>query len=64
MEYSVTGKIIIYVDNIYEANSEEEAKAMAKEDWANDYNLDVYGYSHIPDEVQYELFADEIEDED
>lgn len=64
MEYSVSGKITIYVDNIYLANSEAEALAMAKADFADDYNLDVYGYSHIPEDVKYDLHADEYDEED
>lgn len=62
MTYYVEGKIIINVCSEYEANSEEEALEMAKEDFKDDYNLDVLGYNHLPEEVKFELIAGEYDD--
>lgn len=63
MTYYVEGKIIIKVSAEYLANSEEEALEMAKEDFKDDYNLDVHGYNHSPEEVEFKLIAGEYDDE-
>ena len=62
IEFNVYGYITIKVDVDVTASSEFDALAEAAEKLKEDYNLDVIGYSHEPDEVQWDLIADEYED--
>jgi len=61
-EFQVYGTITIQVELDIEANSEEEAIEKAKEQFTDDYNIDVHGYSHNPEEVEIELTAIEYND--
>ena len=63
-EYRVYGTITIQVELDINANSEEEAIKQAKEILKDDYNLNVIGYHHIPDEdIELDLTAIEYDEE-
>jgi len=62
-EFQVYGTITIQVELDINANSEEDAIEQAKEILKDDYNLNVIGYHHIPDEAaEIELTAIEYND--
>ncbi len=61
-EFQVYGTITIQVELDIEANSEEEAIEKAKEQFKDDYNLEVNGYHHVPGEEEIELTAIEYND--
>lgn len=60
-EFQVYGTITIQVELDINAESEDEAIKKAYEQFKDDYNLDVIGYSHNPDEVEIELFVNEYD---
>lgn len=62
-EFQVYGTITIQVELDITAESEEDAVAQAIEAMKDDYNLDVIGYSHNPEDVELDLTAIEyVED--
>jgi hypothetical protein len=61
-EFQVYGTITIQVELDIDASSEEEAIEKAKDQFTRDYNIDVRGYSHNPEEVEIELTAIEYND--
>lgn len=62
-EFNVYGTITIQVELDVVANSEEEAIELVKEQFKDDYNLNVHGYHHEPDkDVDLDLTAIEYED--
>jgi hypothetical protein len=62
-EFQVYGTITIQVELDVVANSEEEAIELVKEQFKDDYNLDVHGYAHNPEDgVEIELTAIEYND--
>jgi|LakMenE18May11ns_1017448.scaffolds.fasta_scaffold8911469_1 hypothetical protein len=62
-EFQVYGTITIQVELDINANSEEDAIEQAKEILKDDYNLNVIGYHHVPeDDVEIELTAIEYND--
>jgi hypothetical protein len=62
-EFQVYGTITIQVELDITADSEEDAVAQAIEAMKDDYNLDVIGYSHNPEDVEIDLTAIEYDDE-
>jgi hypothetical protein len=62
-EFQVYGTITIQVELDINANSEEDAIEQAKEILKDDYNLNVIGYHHVPeDDVEIELTGIEYND--
>jgi len=62
-EFQVYGTITIQVELDITASSEEDAIEQAKEILKDDYNLNVIGYHHVPeDDVEIELTAIEYND--
>ena len=53
-EFNVHGKIVINVELDIEATSEEDAIKKAIEDFKDAYNLEVHGYYHQVDQVEYD----------
>ena len=62
-DYSIEGYIKIPVEFDILANSKEDAIAQAIEAMKDEYNLDVIGYSHKPEEVKFILNAIEYEED-
>ncbi len=62
-EFQVYGTITIQVQFDITADSEEDAVAQAIEAMKDDYNLDVIGYSHNPEDVELDLTAIEYEED-
>jgi hypothetical protein len=62
-EFQVYGTITIQVEFDITAESEEDAVAQAIEAMKDDYNLDVIGYSHNPEDVEIDLTAIEYDEE-
>lgn len=63
-EFNVYGKIVINVELDVKATSEEDAIKKAIEDFKDAYNLEVHGYYHQVDEVEYDdIHAIEYEEE-
>ena len=62
-EFQVYGTITIQVELDINANTEEEAIEKAKEQFKDDYNLDVSGYSHTPGEEEFDINAIEYSEE-
>jgi hypothetical protein len=62
-EFQVYGTITIQVEFDITADSEEDAVAQAIEAMKDDYNLDVIGYSHNPEDVEIDLTAIEYEED-
>ena len=61
-EFQVYGTITIQVELDITASSEEDAIEQAKEILKDDYNLNVIGYHHVPEDVEIELTAIEYND--
>lgn len=61
-DFQVYGTITIQVELDITAESEEDAVAQAIEALRDDYNLDVIGYSHIPEDVELDLTAIEYDE--
>jgi hypothetical protein len=62
-EFQVYGTITIQVELDITAESEEDAVAQAIEAMKDDYNLDVIGYSHNPEDVEIDLTAIEYDED-
>jgi hypothetical protein len=62
-EFQVYGTITIQVEFDITASSEDDAVAQAIEAMKDDYNLDVIGYSHNPEDVDIDLTAIEYEED-
>ena len=61
-DFNVYGYITLKVDLDVTASSEFNALAKAAEKLKEDYHLDVIGYSHDPDIIDWDLSAVEYED--
>jgi hypothetical protein len=64
MLYEVEGKISFTVSIDVEADSEEQAIALARADLEDYYHLDVLGAYHNSDKVNFDLDAYEYEEEE
>jgi hypothetical protein len=62
-EYQVYGTITIQVELDITASSEEEAIEKAKEQFTDDYGLDVNGYSHMVGTEEMDLTAIEYDED-
>lgn len=61
-DFQVYGTITIQVELDITAESEEDAVSQAIEALRDDYNLDVIGYSHNPEDVELDLTAIEYDE--
>lgn len=62
MEFNIQGEIKFRVDFDIEANSEEEALELAKEQLKDYYHLNVINAYHNMDSIKFDLDAGEYED--
>lgn len=53
-EFNVYGQIVIEVELDVTAESEKKALEQAIKTFKEDYNLNVHGYHHEPEEVEFE----------